>query len=239
VTNAGTDGASLGADGKPDGFADPRRHYQGLELEFDKSLSHHWQAMVNYRYAKLWGNYEGFYRNDNGQSDPGISSLFDFTQGAINLLGDQFKRGYLNSDRRHVANVLVTYELGKDTPYLSKLNGVRVGTWIHALSGTPLSAYESHPVYLNAGEVPVGGRGTLGTTPVNLYADASVSDTFTFLDKYSLKAGFNGYNIFNSQPIIGKNQNLDISPGVANGDYNKPTSFVTAFRAQFSLVLSF
>lgn len=239
VTNAGTNGASLGSDGTPDGFADPRRHYQGLELEFDKSFSHHWQAMVNYRYAKLYGNYEGFYRNDNGQSDPGISSLFDFTQGSLGLLGDQFKRGYLNEDRRSVANALLTYTIGKDLPYLSRFNGVTVGTWIHALSGTPLSAYESHPVYLNAGEVPVGGRGTLGTTPVNLYDDASISDSIHLMDKYTLKFGFDGFNIFNSQPLVTKNQNLDTAPGVDNADYTKPTSFVAPFHARFNIILSF
>ena len=239
ITNATTNGASNGSDGKPDGFANPRRHYQGLELEFDKSFSHHWQAMVNYRYAKLWGNYEGFYRNDNGQSDPGISSLFDFTQGSLGLLGDQFKRGYLNEDRSNVANALFTYTIGKDTSYLSRFSGVTVGTWIHALSGTPLSAYESHPVYLNAGEVPVGGRGTLGRTPVNLYDDASISDSFHFMEKYNLKVGFDGFNVFNSQPLVTKNQNLDTSPGVNNADYLKPTSFLTAFHARFNIVLSF
>ena len=69
-------------DGKPDGFVDPTRRYQALELALDKRFSNHWMAAVNYRYAKLWGNYEGAYRNDNGQSDPGIGSLFDFTAGA-------------------------------------------------------------------------------------------------------------------------------------------------------------
>jgi hypothetical protein len=239
VTNAATDGANLGSDGKPDGFANPRRHYQGLELELDRNFSNHWQARINYRYAKLWGNYEGFYRNDNGQSDPGISSLFDFTAGAINLLGDQFKRGYLNSDRRHVANALISYTLAKDTPYLGMFHGVTVGTWIHALTGTPLSAYQSHPVYLNAGEVPVGGRGTLGTTPVNVYADGSLSDTFTFFDKYFLKLGFDAFNVTNSQALVGKNQNLDTSPGVNNPDYSRPTGYVAPFRARFNVELSF
>ena len=32
----------------------------------------------SYRWSRLWGTYEGFYRDDNGQSDPGIGSLFDF-----------------------------------------------------------------------------------------------------------------------------------------------------------------
>jgi len=38
---------------------------------------------MNYRWAKLYGNYEGLYRNDNGQSDPSISSLFDFSNGVL------------------------------------------------------------------------------------------------------------------------------------------------------------
>ena len=32
----------------------------------------------SYRWSRLRGNFEGFYRDDNGQSDPGITSLYDF-----------------------------------------------------------------------------------------------------------------------------------------------------------------
>ncbi len=238
VTNA-TTADTLGADGKPDGFADPRRHYQAFEVELDRNFRNHWQARINYRFAKLFGNYEGFYRNDNAQSDPGISSLFDFTQGAIGLLGDQFRRGYLPSDRRNVANALISYTFSKDTPYFGRLNGVSVGTYIHGLSGVPLSAFQSHPVYQNVGEIPVGGRGTVGTTAYNLYADANVADTFTVKEKYSIRAAFDGFNITNSQPEVNRNQNLDTAPGSPNADYNKPSSFVQAFHGRFSLELSF
>ena len=34
--------------------------------------------LASYRWSRLRGNFEGFYREDNGQSDPGISSLYDF-----------------------------------------------------------------------------------------------------------------------------------------------------------------
>ncbi|MEO7029649.1 MAG: carboxypeptidase regulatory-like domain-containing protein [Acidobacteriaceae bacterium] len=252
ITNLATAGA-LGGDGKPDGFADPRRHYQALEVELNRALRNHWQARINYRYAKLFGNYEGFFRNDNGQSDPGISSLFDFTQGSLGLLGDQFKRGYLNSDRRHVANVLIAYNVGKDTPFLGRLaalNGVAVGTYFHALSGTPLSAFVSHPIYGNAGEVPIGGRGTQGTTPVNLQLDMHLEDSYRIKEKYTIRGAFDGFNVTNSQPTIGLNQNLDLSAGVVNQDGpqltngvvttgGKPTSFQTAFRARFKLAFEF
>lgn len=241
ITNLATAGAN-GSDGKPDGFADPRRHYQALEVELIRALKNHWQARINYRYAKVFGNYEGFFRNDNGQSDPGISSLFDFTQGALGLLGDQFKRGYLNSDRRHVANVLIAYNVGKDTPFLGRiaaLNGLAFGTFFHALSGTPLSSYDSHPIYLNAGEVPVGGRGTFGTTPVNLKLDLHLEDAYRIKEKYTIRGGFDGFNVTNSQPAINLNQNADITPGQANADQFKPNGFQTAFNARFRLAFEF
>lgn len=238
---------NLGSDGKPDGFADPRRHYQAFEVEMVRSLRNHWQGRINYRYAKLYGNYEGFFRNDNGQSDPGISSLFDFTQGAIGLLGDQFKRGYLNSDRSNVANVLLAYTVDKSSRFIGKMNGLTVGTYFHALSGTPLSAFQSHPIYLDPGEVPVGGRGTLGRTPVAFQLDGHLEQRVKLGEKYAIKGAFDGFNILNSQPVLAKNQNLDTSPGVANPDYNKPGASTTSsagayqqsFRARFQLGFEF
>jgi hypothetical protein len=249
ITNLATAGA-LGADGKSDGFADPRRHYQAFELELVRGLRHGWQARVNYRYAKLFGNYEGFFRNDNGQSDPGISSLFDFTQGALGLLGDQFKRGLLNSDRRHVINSLVAYNVGKETPVFGRLgvlNGLTLGTYFHALSGTPLSQYQSHPIYQNAGEVPIGGRGTFGTTPLQIYIDGHIEDAKKIGDKYTVRAAFDGFNLFDSQTITNYNQNLDLSLGVPNLDgptvgsqsYGKPTGFLTQFRGRFRIAFEF
>ena len=81
----------VAADGKPDGFATPIRRYQAFELEANKNFSHNFLLRANFRFAKLYGNYEGLFRNDNGQSDPGISSLFDFTTGKLGLLGAQFQ----------------------------------------------------------------------------------------------------------------------------------------------------
>src|SRR5437763_965379 len=93
-------GGDVGADGKPDGFIKPSRVYRAMEFEVNKAFSHNYMLRVNYRVGHLYGNYEGAFRNDNGQTDPGISSLFDFTAGQYNLLGDQFKNGDLNTDRR-------------------------------------------------------------------------------------------------------------------------------------------
>src|SRR5581483_755617 len=112
--NANTDGTPGSAgyptpDGKPDGFAKPVRRYQALEIEANKNFSHNFLMRVNYRWAKLNGNYEGLFRNDNGQSDAGMSSMFDSAQGILGLMGAQFAVGPLNTNRRQVGNRNASY----------------------------------------------------------------------------------------------------------------------------------
>ena len=241
ITNATTNGASYGADGKPDGFANPRRHYQALDIELTRALRNHWQFRMSYVYSKLWGNYEGFFRNDNGQSDPGISSLFDFTQGTLGLLGDQFKRGYLNTDHRHVGNLAISYTMDQSTRFIGRWGkGITVGSFVRGASGAPLSAYQSHPVYLNQGEVPVGGRGTLGTLPAQFNVDASMEDTVKLGDKLAIHGAFDAFNVFNNQSVIAQNQFLDTSYGSAfNKDYGLATGFAAPFHVRFELALQF
>src|SRR5207302_6104781 len=71
-------GGGVGKDGISDGFADPIRRYWAWEATADKRFEEVWQMMASYRYSSPRGNYEGLFRNDNGQQDPNISSLFDF-----------------------------------------------------------------------------------------------------------------------------------------------------------------
>jgi hypothetical protein len=237
ITNVDVAGTE-GPDGKPDGFAKPVRIYQELVVEFNRNLKNNWQMRANYRWAKLWGNYEGLFRNDNGQSDPGISSLFDFTQGAIGLLGDQFKAGFLNTDRRSVANISAAYVVPKGGA-LSALNKMNLGTNVRYATGNPLSAYASHPIYLNTGEVPVGGRGTLGRLPQTFQIDGHMDYPFQFHDKYTLKLAFDAFNIFNTQHRTNTNQNLDTSPGSPSVDYQKPLGFQGPFYARGSIRIEF
>jgi hypothetical protein len=208
-------------------------------VEFNRNLKNHWQARANYRFAKLWGNYEGLFRNDNGQSDPGISSLFDFTNGSLGLLGDQTKPGFLNTDRRNVANVSVAYVVSKDTPGMGLLNKMTMGTNIRGATGNPLSAYASHPIYLNTGEVPIGGRGTKGRLPNTVAFDGHLDYPLQLKEKYTLKLAFDAFNLFNTQHMTSKNQNLDSAPGTLSPDYGKPLSFQPPFYARASIRMEF
>jgi hypothetical protein len=59
-------------------FEDPIHSYDAVEFTLDRRFTGNWSATASYRWSRLNGTFEGFYREDNGQSDPGITSLYDF-----------------------------------------------------------------------------------------------------------------------------------------------------------------
>jgi len=228
VTPAGTDVP----DGIPDGFTNASRRYWAVELEVNKSFSHNWQMRANYRIARLFGNYEGALRNDNGQTDPGISSLFDFTPGNFNLLGDQFRPGVLNTDRLHIINGFFTYVFD----HYAK--GLALGTGIRVQTGTPVNQLAAHPVYLNAGEVPIGGRGSQGRTPTTGTVDFHGEYPIRLTEKMRLHLGADLFNIGFAKRQQYVNQNIDLGFGTVNQDFLKPANQISvrsndAFQSPF------
>ncbi len=227
---------SLGSDGIADGFVNPVRNYNAFEFEANKSFSKGYLFRFNYRWAKLNGNYEGAYRNDNGQSDPGISSLFDFTAGNYNLLGQQFAVGPLNTDHHHVVNGFFSYTFDH-----SMVKGLQLGTSIKIQQGTPLQALGNHPVYNDTGEVPVGGRGSLGRTPVTGTVDVKAEYPWKMSERFTVKMGADLFNIANSlRPItIDQGNALSGKAVGSNPDFLKPFTYQNPFYARFSVRLEF
>ena len=210
-----------GEDGVPDGFPDPIRKYRAVEIELNKRFSRGWQLLSNWRIAKLEGNFEGHFRNDNGQTDPAISSLFDFTAGEFNLLGDQFAVGPLNTDRRHIANIYGSYALGEQS-FASHLKGLNLGAGIHMESGVPISEYLAHPVYANAGEIPVGGRGKLGRTPFFARLDIHADYKFSLTERLRLTLVGDFFNVTNNQKLRLPDMFRESTAGQINPDFLKP-----------------
>jgi hypothetical protein len=229
-------GGSYGADGIPDGFAQPVRNYTALEFEVNKSFSNNYLMRINYRHAKLFGNYEGAFRNDNGQSDPGISSLFDFTTGQYNLLGDQFKQGYLPTDVRNVLNTFFSYTIPT-----SRAKGLTLGTSIRVTSGNPLSNLGNHPSYGNSGEVPIGGRGALGRSPLVGSVDFKADYPVKLGERYTLRLGASLFNIANYRPATFVDQANAVNFGAAgsNPDFQKGIFFQDPFQARFTARIEF
>jgi len=215
----GLAGGSAVRDGVPDGFSDPIHRYWSFEVEVNKSFSHNWQLRANYRVAKLFGNFEGAFRNDNAQSDPGISSLFDFTPGQFGQLGDQFLPGVLNTDRQQVANGYFSYVFDR-----GKLKNLTLGTGVRVATGTPINELAAHPVYQNAGEVPIGGRGSQGRTPTTGNVDFHADYVMNVTEKAHLRFGVDMFNVANTKRVLYINQNIDLGFGTTNADFLKPAN---------------
>jgi len=215
-----------GSDGIPDGFVDPVRIYRAMEFEVNKSFSRGWQMRANYRIAKLFGNYEGSFRNDNNQNDPNISSLFDFTRGDFNLLGQQFTPGVLNTDVRHLANGFVSYTFN------NHMKGLTMGTSVHFQTGIPINNLYAHPVYANAGEIPfcadnttncTSARGSLGRTKDFGQVDYHVDYPIRITEGTRLRLGADLFNLANSKTLLRVDQSAQRTVGVPNADFSKPT----------------
>jgi hypothetical protein len=255
VTNPATAGL-FGSDGIPDGFVDPVRKYQSMEFEVNKSLSRGWQMRANYRIAKLQGNYEGNFRNDNGQNDPNISSLFDFTRGDFNLLGQQFVPGVLNTDVHHLVNGFVSYTFGQ-----KYLKGVTMGAAAHFQTGTPINNLFAHPAYQNAGEVPFcaddttncpSARGSLGRTSNFGSVDYKFDYPIKVSEKARLHLSADLFNLTSQRTQLRVDQFRQLRFAVGNADFLKPTGigpsavngntnpgYQRPFYARFSVKLEF
>jgi hypothetical protein len=245
-----------GSDGIPDGFVDPNRVYKAIEFEVNKSMSRGWQMRANYRIAKLTGNYEGSFRNDNGQNDPNISSLFDFTRGDFNLLGQQFTPGVLNTDVRHLVNGFVSYTFSGN-----HAKGLTMGSSVHFQTGIPINNLYAHPVYANSGEIPFcsdntvncpSARGSLGRQSDFGSVDYHMDYPIRITEGTRLRLGADLFNITNNKTLL-RNDNLaQRTVGVPNADFLKPTGigpsavngntnpgYLRPFNARFSARFEF
>jgi len=241
-------GGEFYSDGKADTYKDPKREYEAVEFEVTKSFSHNWALNVNYRIAQLRGNYEGAFRNDNGQADPGISSLFDFTEGALGLLANQQSIGFLSTDRKHVLNAHSTFVVPN-----GKLKGFVIGGGVGVLSGNPLTTLVAQQAYVQPGEVPIFGRGDLGRSPVTGTVDAHLEYPFRLSERMQLKVAFDLFNIVDSTRNTTVQQFFDVNFGLKNLDFGKPVSnsglaspagfinqgFVNPFNSRLSVLFTF
>jgi hypothetical protein len=145
-------------------FEKPIQRYDAVEFTVNRRFSGNWTLASSYRWSRLHGTYEGFYRDDNGQSDPALTSLYDFPTNdpTYSSIGSQF--GYLGDirflgeagegplplDRPHNVKVFGSYAFPV---------GLNLGVGINATSGKPLTALAAMPAYGNDSEIPLTPRG--------------------------------------------------------------------------------
>jgi hypothetical protein len=233
-------------------FEDPKHVYNALELTFDKRFSNNWQFLASYRLSRLFGTFEGFYREDNGQSDPGITSLYDFPtndpsytaiggplgyRGDIRFLGEAGE-GPLPLDRPHQVKLYGSYAFD---------NGLALGIGSNFSSGKPLTALASLPPYDNSSEIPESPRGAgfetidgfKKRTPMEAQIDLQASYALDFGGrKITLLA--DAFNLFNIRRTLDYNAATEQSFQIPNPDFGTPTSDNVAgqqFQPPFSLRL--
>ncbi len=209
--NGNTEWVACNLGSPPDGvapqcFGRARRYYRALEFTATKRFSNNWQMITSYVYSSLIGNYEGLFRNDNGQVDPNITSLFDL----VSLLENSY--GRLPNDRPHQFKMNGTYQ----TSFKLMLSGN-----FYIQSGIPFNALIPHPVYGNN-----EGFGVVRGTAVNPFTGSTRSPTTFNLDfgaYYPIKMGekrefrimFDWFNVTNTQRAVREDETVRINSGIA------------------------
>jgi hypothetical protein len=221
---------------KPGLYPDAQRNYQAVEFEVNKIFSNNWQLRSNFRIGRLVGNYEGAFRNDNGQADPGLSSLYDLTNGELGLLNYQLGIGPLNTDRKYVLNVMPSYTIPNGFA-----KNLTLGAAVRVESGIPWSTLTAQQIYGNPGEVPINGRGDLGRSPVTGTVDAHLGYLWKFTEEKNLSLSFDAFNLADTKRTVSTTQQADLAFGVLNQDFTNhiPLSFVAPFSARFGVAFSF
>lgn len=200
-------------------FGHARRYYRGVEFTATKRFSQHYQFIASYTYSSLIGNYEGLFRNDNGQSDPNITSLFDL----VSLLGNTF--GRLPNDRPHQFKFNGSYE----TPFKLMVSGN-----FYAQSGSPFNELIPHVVYGNnegfglprgTAIVPavtasqpgfpnfVNSVGT-NRTPTTFNLDLGFYYPIKLGERMELRFAADWFNVTNAQRAVTLDQTFQINSGV-------------------------
>jgi len=148
----------------------------------------------------------------------------------------------LNTDVRHNVNGYVSYMFGNKF-----MKGLTLGTGVHFQTGTPLNDLLAHPVYLNSGEIPVNGRGSLGRTAnfgtVDLHADYPIRIT----ERTKIRLAADLFNLTNQRQLLAVDQNRQTTVGIENPDFFRPgdpnlpesSTYQRPFYARFGVKFEF
>ena len=217
-------------------FDDPSHVYNAVEFTMNRRFANNWSALASYRWSRLKGNFEGFYRDDNGQSDPGITSLYDFPtndpsytaiggpqfgyQGDIRFLGQE---GILPLDRTHQFKLFGNYAWPM---------GLSLGVGYTVTSGKPLTGLAANPNYTNGGEIPTTPRAAGIQTVDGFETRTPFVHELNAQAAYVIKAGGHKeitlladvFNLFDTQIVLDNNTWTELDFGTPDPDFGKPIS---------------
>jgi hypothetical protein len=215
-----------------DGFPKPSRKYNAVTFKLDKRWYEKWQAIGSYTWSRLKGNYEGYYRRDNDQPDPLLTSMFDFPYlEDPEIFKYIIEDGLLPNDRTHAVNLYGSY--GFDF-------NLNVGLGVRVQSGVPKTRMGYHIPYSTSSEIPLEERGASGRTPmtgdIGLHLDYSflltganrlevILDVFNLLNHRKGLSSDNAWELSGPLEVPPTLDPNDVTLGKANPDFGKPLSF--------------
>lgn len=87
------------------GYPEATRDYDAVTFQFEREFDGRWGLQGSYTWSRLFGNYEGSVKSDNGQTDAGLTTDFDqpgLTDGTL---------GFSPNHRRHNFKLFGSYQL--------------------------------------------------------------------------------------------------------------------------------
>ena len=184
-------------------FPRARRNYDAGIVSLTKTFSDLWLAQGSYTLAHLRGNWEGLYRPQTGQLDPGSNSDFDLRSLTVNRYGP------LAGDRRHELKLF----LARDIP-VTRQHHLNLGGSYRARSGGPRSHLGSHVLY-GLDEVFILPRGSGERLPWQHTIDGHLGYTFLQSEERTLAVAVDAFNLFDFAAVVSRSQRYtsrDVEP---------------------------
>lgn len=181
-------------------FPEVQRKYDAGILSFTKTFSDLWLAQASYTLSYLRGNWDGLFRPQTDQLDPGTNSDFDLRSLTINRYGP------LDGDRRHELKLFAA----RDVP-VTQQHHINLGLSYRARSGAPTSYLGAHAVYGND-EVFILPRGAGPRLPWQHTVDTHVGYTFLRTEKQSFAVTADIFNLFNIRTLRRVSERYTIRP---------------------------
>jgi outer membrane receptor protein involved in Fe transport len=170
-------------------FPEVQRKYDAGILSFTKTFSDSWLAQASYTLSYLRGNWDGLFRPQTDQLDPGTNSDFDLRSLTVNRYGP------LDGDRRHELKLFGARDIA-----VAQQHHINLGASYRARSGAPTSYLGSHIFYGND-EVFMLPRGSGPRLPWQHTVDAHVGYTFLRTEKQTFAVTADIFNLFNIRTL--------------------------------------
>jgi hypothetical protein len=184
-------------------FPEVQRKYDAGILSFTKTFSDSWLAQASYTLSYLRGNWDGLFRPQTDQLDPGTNSDFDLRSLTVNRYGP------LDGDRRHEIKLFGARDIA-----VAQQHHINLGASYRARSGAPTSYLGSHIFYGND-EVFMLPRGSGPRLPWQHTVDAHVGYTFLRTEKQTFAVTADIFNLFNIRTLRRTSErytNRDVEP---------------------------